>query len=91
MSKIRDFVFAQKYRTEWLTLGHFAAFSSRHATKVHKKAAGSIEADGLLLVEMRGIEPLSEKKAVRVSPGALCLLNFPQHERTHALYALVAS
>ena len=44
-----------------------------------------------LVVEMRGIEPLSEKKAVRVSPGAECLLNFPQCERTHALYTLVAS
>ena len=37
------------------------------------------------------IEPLSEKKAVRVSPGAVCLLNFPWRERTHARYALVAS
>ena len=30
-----------------------------------------------LLVEMRGVEPLSEKKSTRVSPGAVCL----QHSR----------
>ena len=43
------------------------------------------------LVELTGVEPVSEKKAVRVSPGAVHLLKFPQCERVHTLDTLVAS
>ena len=56
-----------------------------------KSSARSDDLALLFMVEMRGIEPMSEKKAVRVSPGAECLLNFPWRERTHAHYAAVAS
>ena len=44
-----------------------------------------------LMVELTGVEPVSEKKAVRVSPGAVHLLKFPQCERVHTLDTLVAS
>lgn len=43
------------------------------------------------MVELTGVEPVSEKKAVRVSPGAVHLLRFPQCERVHTLDTLVAS
>lgn len=43
------------------------------------------------MVELTGVEPVSEKKAVRVSPGAVHLLKFPQCERVHTLDTLVAS
>ena len=45
----------------------------------------------VLVVELTGVEPVSEKKSVRVSPGAVCLLNFPRCERTHTHYTAVAS
>ena len=47
--------------------------------------------DYIVLVELTGVEPVSEKKAVRVSPGAVHLLKFPQCERVHTLDTLVAS
>ena len=43
------------------------------------------------MVELTGVKPVSEKKAVRVSPGAVHLLKFPQCERVHTLDTLVAS
>ena len=43
------------------------------------------------MVELTGVEPVSEKKAVRVSPGVVHLLKFPQCERVHTLGTLVAS
>ena len=43
------------------------------------------------MVELTGVEPVSEKKSVRVSPGAVCLLNFPWCGRAHTHYTLVAS
>ena len=48
-------------------------------------------AGAFILVELTGVEPVSEKKAVRVSPGAVHLLKFPQCERVHTLDTLVAS
>ena len=48
-------------------------------------------AGAFILVELTGVEPVSEKKAVRVSPGAVHLLRFPQCERVHTLDTLVAS
>ncbi len=45
----------------------------------------------LHLVELTGVEPVSEKKSVRVSPGAVYLLGFPRRGRIHTHYALVAS
>ena len=46
---------------------------------------------GTLRVDLTGVEPVSEKKSVRVSPGAVCLLNFPWCGRAHTHYTLVAS
>ena len=43
------------------------------------------------MVELTGVEPVSEKKSVRVSPGAVCLLKFPWCGRAHTHYTLVAS
>ena len=48
-------------------------------------------AGAFILVELTGVEPVSEKKSVRVSPGAVCLLNFPWCGRAHTHYTLVAS
>ena len=48
-------------------------------------------AGAFILVELTGVEPVAEKKAVRVSPGAVHLLKFPQCERVHTLDTLVAS
>ena len=48
-------------------------------------------AGAFILVELTGVEPVSEMKAVRVSPGAVHLLKFPQCERVHTLDTLVAS
>lgn len=48
-------------------------------------------AGAFIMVELTGVEPVSEKKAVRVSPGAVHLLKFPQCERVHTLDTLVAS
>ena len=48
-------------------------------------------AGAFILVELTGVEPVSEKKSVRVSPGAVHLLKFPQCERVHTLDTLVAS
>ena len=48
-------------------------------------------AGAFILVELTGVEPVSEKKAVRVSPGAVHLLNFPPCERVYTLVTLVAS
>lgn len=45
----------------------------------------------VLVVELTGVEPVSEKKSVRVSPGAVCLLDFPWCGRAHTHYTLVAS
>ena len=41
--------------------------------ETQQKSAGLLKT-GALLVELTGIEPVSEKKTVRVSPGAVCLL-----------------
>ena len=43
------------------------------------------------MVELMGVEPMSEKKLVRVSPGAVCLLDFPWCGRAYTHYTLVAS
>lgn len=42
-------------------------------------------------MELMGVEPMSEKKLVRVSPGAVCLLDFPWCGRAYTHYTLVAS
>ena len=44
-----------------------------------------------LLVEMRGIEPLSESNLTRLSPGAVCYLHSLTLTRTNTLQSLVAS
>ena len=49
------------------------------------------ESTVLFVVELTGVEPVSEKKSVRVSPGAVCLLGFPWCGRAHTHYTLVAS
>ena len=49
------------------------------------------ESTVLFMVELTGVEPVSEKKSVRVSPGAVCLLDFPWCGRAHTHYTLVAS
>ena len=57
----------------------------------NKSSVDSCESTLLFVVELTGVEPVSEKKSVRVSPGAVCLLNFPWCGRTHAHYTAVAS
>ena len=59
----------------------------RTRTLFHKESGSSTNC----MVELTGVEPVSEKKAVRVSPGAVHLLRFPQCERVHTLDTLVAS
>ena len=46
---------------------------------------------GFLLVEVRGIEPLSESNLERTSPGAVCYLHSLNRSETNILPALVAS
>ena len=46
---------------------------------------------GLLLVELRGIEPLSEGNLERTSPGAVCYLHSLTAAGTNTLRGLVAS
>jgi len=43
------------------------------------------------LVEMRGIEPLSESNLEGLSPGAVCYLHSLTIPKTNILYGLVAS
>ena len=57
----------------------------------NKNSVYSNESTLFFMVELTGVEPVSEKKAVRVSPGAVHLLKFPQCERVHTLDTLVAS
>lgn len=63
--------------------------SSSRSSKTKSTRRGT--AGAFILVELTGVEPVSEKKAVRVSPGAVHLLKFPQCERVHTLDTLVAS
>ena len=60
-------------------------------TEHQNKSTRRGTAGAFILVELTGVEPVSEKKAVRVSPGAVHLLKFPQCERVHTLDTLVAS
>lgn len=46
---------------------------------------------GALLVELRGVEPLSENNLTRTSPGAVCYLHSLGGTGTNTLTALVAS
>ena len=58
----------------------------------HKKRTPCRDtARGAFFMELMGVEPMSERKSVRVSPGAACLLNFPWRGRIRTHYALVAS
>ena len=57
----------------------------------NKKHEDSDESTRFFVVELMGVEPMSERKSVRVSPGAACLLNFPWRGRIRTHYALVAS
>ena len=59
----------------------------RTQTLSHRESGSSTNC----MVELTGVEPVSEKKSVRVSPGAVCLLNFPWCGRAHTYYTLVAS
>ena len=63
----------------------------RQLTEHQNKNTRRGTAGAFILVELTGVEPVSEKKAVRVSPGAVHLLKFPQCERVHTLDTLVAS
>ena len=70
--------------------------TSAHVVLLHRKHSPpgkpvEVRLGGRLCMELTGVEPVSEKKSVRVSPGAVCLLNFPWRGRTHTRYALVAS
>ena len=56
-----------------------------------KSSVNSCESTLLFMAELTGVEPVSEKKSVRVSPGAVCLLDFPWCGRAHTHYTLVAS
>ena len=64
---------------------------TRRKRKIRTLLQSEIGSDFSCLVELTGVEPVSEKKAVRVSPGAVHLLKFPQCERVHTLDTLVAS
>ncbi len=57
----------------------------------NKNAVDFNESTAFFMVELTGVEPVSEKKSVRVSPGAVCLLDFPWCGRAHTHYTLVAS
>ena len=66
----------------------FQGFFNRKKIKVRNHLYQRLRT---FVVELTGVEPVSEKKAVRVSPGAVHLLKFPQCERVHTLDTLVAS
>ena len=65
----------------------FPVNKKRTRTLSHRESGSSTNC----MVELTGVEPVSEKKSVRVSPGAVCLLNFPWCGRAHTHYTLVAS
>ena len=67
--------------------GLFDSSAAQH--KKHTPCRGT--ARGAFFMELMGVEPMSERKSVRVSPGAACLLNFPWRGRIRTHYALVAS
>ena len=84
-----------EYRHAALKIQYIVSKSRYHVLRFYKNnnrkhsisnACGCFE-----MVEATGVEPVSEKKAVRVSPGAVHLLKFPQCERVHTLDTLVAS
>ena len=84
-----------EYRHAVLKIQYIVSKSRYHVLRFYKNnnrkhsisnACGCFE-----MVEATGVEPVSEKKAVRVSPGAVHLLKFPQCERVHTLDTLVAS
>ena len=84
-----------EYRHAALKIQYIVSKSRYHVLRFYKnnnrkpcfsKTCGCFE-----MVEATGVEPVSEKKAVRVSPGAVHLLKFPQCERVHTLDTLVAS
>ena len=57
---------------------------------VKKNSVYSNESTLFFMVELTGVEPVSEKKSVRVSPGAVCLLislGAGEHTRTTPLVA----
>ena len=67
----------------------FRLFDSRFLTSANNKS----HPNGwlLLLVEVRGIEPLSEGNLTRLSPSAVCYLHSLILSRTNTLRNLVAS
>ena len=84
-----------EYRHAVLKIQYIVSKSRYHVLRFYKNnnrkhsisnACGCFE-----MVEATGVEPVSEKKAVRVSPGAVHLLKFPQCERVHTRETLVAS
>ena len=70
---------------EWNVNTYFEEISK------NKNSVYSNESTLFFMVELTGVEPVSEKKSVRVSPGAVCLLDFPWCGRAHTHYTLVAS
>ena len=48
-----------------------------HLIRSPAHRSGAMSSHPVTVVEMRGIEPLSEKATTRLSPSAVCILTFP--------------
>ena len=73
-----------------------SASAEADADSIHKllKSYSNFFGQGLnneLLVELRGVEPLSENHLTGTSPGAVCYLHSLGRTRTNTLTVLVAS
>ena len=65
-----------------------AQFASGSAIKTTKKSPDLKRSGLFFVVETRGIEPLSESTSTRISPGAVCLLEFPPRHAGKQAYRL---
>ena len=70
---------------------HLDGFDSPSSEYQYHKKAPTMIGGGFLMVEMRGIEPLSESNLERLSPGAVCYLHSLTLPGTNTLQSLVAS
>ena len=69
-----------------------ANITFRAAEHIVQKSAFCLKTkDAFLLVELRGVEPLSENNLTGTSPGAVCYLHSLGCTGTNTLTALVAS
>ena len=78
---------AENFSTNFSTKGQNSLYIEKIHRHIHKIQRWSV----ILMVEPRGIEPLSESNLERTSPGAVRYLHSLTVTGTNTLHGLVAS